>query len=308
NVPFGPYKDMDLHVVIGQQEHEVLLPREDIFEITDVVKKSDTIFVSMSLYAEIKVQQIVRMDSSDISKVKILFTKGEFQQDNYIISKSSHAEVIKSSEKFQIYTEYEKIFGNVDDRDINNIDHAIRLCRFDAEDVETWDSDVKYDPTKYPVVNEKSFNDVVKWWSRKRKSETKAPPEKIFLSIGLNYRSRPLTGDNILYKEIMHGLIIGQVITFIKPFVFHTEFDSSLLHQSVFVLEEAGRDRSQTYVISTKYPRFCVIEIEPNKKSWIELPFKCGLMLGGQIEISHVDKIELGEGAFGYYASARFFH
>ena len=131
NNPYGSYNDQSLDKTIGAQEHEILLPRENVYEIMEIDNRDKVKFICMRLYAQAKRLSEITEENTEKTIMNTIITKNELKMENCDLMKEMNVEPIKTNYQMKIYEEYEKIL--VDGYNItklNDIIQANRVIKF----------------------------------------------------------------------------------------------------------------------------------------------------------------------------------
>jgi len=308
NVPYGPYNDISQEKIIGSQEYEILLPRNNIYIINDIKKENDIIFVSMSLYAEPKIIGDVN------SNADVIFEKNDLTKEKYNFIKKIKPVKIKSTIRYNIYHELSDLFkNNYDPIMLNEITQAKRITKYITTDILEWNDKSKYNPIKHAISKEDLWYELLKWWLSKKIESIKI--KKIYISVDMIYRgqSKPTINDNVFYKDVIKTIIDKKNIIKINyPILFNTKFDSTLYGKDIFILKQKYISNDETiynnvYKIDDSYPRFVIIEIDINDSiDMIKLPYEYGLVINYDIEIKKINKVKIYDNTYGYYIYGNF--
>jgi hypothetical protein len=308
NMPYGPYRDISQDLIIGSQEHEIFLPRNNIYIINDVKKEKDIIFVSMALYAEPK---IIRKSGNYGDAI---IEKNDLQIKKYNLMDEKKSIKIKKNRRYRIYSELSKLFKNdYEHTMLDEITQAKRITKYNISDIVQWKTTTKYDPIKYAISKENLWYELLNWWLSKQIISSKL--SKIFISVDMIYRgqTRPTIHDNACYSIVINSIINkNDIIKLYYPILFNTKFDSTMYGQDILILKkkyESSNDdvRDNIYQIDDSYPRFIIIEINANDNiKWIQLPYEYGLAIDYNIRIEKINKINIYDKVYGYYIMANF--
>lgn len=301
--PFGIYYDKAIDHNVGIQEHEILLPRRNIFEVIDHYSTSNCFFISLLLrHQMIPQHHMISTESKDVPEQ--FFNKSEYKKmdrSTYIDLKTKISDFEKDNQMTNIYKGYMMI-----NTDIKRIDYDNQFYRkiYDIASIDliSWlDGKPKYDILKYASIPEKEFDetykkfiDLIPLMKRSR---------NLYINVSIIYKQ-----SNELYNEIYRNIQmnrINRVIRIKKPLIVEKSISYSVFSDAVnFMTNGMDRNMLATNRIDIDYPMMILIRYK-NRIRYIPLNSDYGFVFEiKRLKINKVEKKHITNNVYYYLVSA----
>jgi hypothetical protein len=310
NSPFGIIYDNVLKKFIGYQEYEILLPRENIFEVLETKTIKNCFFIKLILRNQM-IPANNRVEVKNKSVPPSILNSKEYNEiiknkDLYFDIKSDKKDFIIDKNKINIYLEYLSI--NKNKKPITPVEAELvyeKIIPIDSKYLVDWTNTKtkpKYNPKKYPSIKEKEFDEVYNKFLDLLKNTKKT--NKIYIIVSVLYKK-----NNHLYNQFTDDVEKGKIIKITKPIIFDTKITSSIFFEaSTFICKTEGKNKDNInnyFTIDNKYPHFIIIEYHKNI-SYIPLNSGYGMTFGiEQLKIIKSEKINITEGVYYYLIEAK---
>lgn len=299
NYLFGVYQGEKINKNIGLQEYEILLPRNNIFEVIETKTIDDYLFISLLLrHQMIPNLHTISIETENIGQ--IFFNKKEYNEldkSKYIECKTNIKNFKKDDIKINIYKGYQILnrnkkpiyYGTFLSDKIVRIDniHLIKWLHrkpiYDAK---------KYDfPEKDFVQVYKKFMDLVPLIKK---------TTEVYINVYILYK-----GNNELYNYVLNNLKIKKIIKIKKPIVVSLSLDGSIFADvRNFITVNENNNMLFTQKIDRTYPMMIIIKYKKSIE-YIPLNPDYGFVFNiTKIQITKVDKRYITNDVFYYYVEA----
>jgi hypothetical protein len=293
NVPFGIKKMKDTKLSYGFQEYEILLPRRNIFKITNIRKIKNIILIEMYLIHQNKTQEIINETEQKVPLQ--IMKKSEYkklEKDNLIVFSNKMKPDFGNLKniKLDILNSFRKLWKETPFK----LKNLYVLLDIKNSDLYQWlVKKPKYDNIKYGSIKKEDFEEIYNNFIESQKYYKKI--DKFYIQIEILYNH-----DNLLYEQFMN-IKNNKIYKFDKPLIIYKKLSKDMIFPpNMICYKEDGM-----YKEDPKYPVTIIIEVSKTIKylpQFGDFNFSYDLE---QIKIQSFDKIELFDNFYIIMAKAK---
>lgn len=295
--PYGVTLDRILNKHIGFQEYEILLQRDNIFQVMETQNIGGIFFITMKLVSQIMIKNNITSETIKIYDSSII-NKKEFDE---LITRNKYYKIICNDNiinnyRINIYKEYLKLNRKeikytkfIFDKIISiRSKYLLEWCKHKPI----------YNSKKYPKIKKEEFDDIY------NKFINILSKKKIINKIYINCSVKYFYGDNFLYKKLSNDNIEGKIIKINLPVIFNKKLSNSILSENTnFICYTEGtnvKEFSNYYKIDNNYPHIIIVEYN-HKISYLPISYDEGITFDvKQIKIDKINKTYITDNIFYY--------
>ena len=298
--PFGIYYDSSINKNIGLQEYEILLARNNIFEVLETKKIDNYFFIKLIMrHHMIPKLHIESIETKDVPQS--YFTKNEYKKINkrdYVELYTNIKDFEKDNVKINIYKSYKLLNKNKKLFDDYQLFYD-QMCMINNIDIQEWlNKKPKYNKKKYNSIFEDDFDIVYTKFMNYIPLMKKK--KNIYINLSIIYKI-----NNELYINIIKNLDTKKNINIKNPlFIDESLTNSVFSYASSFITVGEDKNMLMTNKVDTRYPIIIIIKYISICK-YIPLFSDIGFTFNiNELKIEKVNKIYITGDVFYYFIEA----
>ena len=289
NNPFVLKKDEILKKFIGFQEYEILLPRNNIFEVIETKNTNKIFFIKLLLKYQMNPKEhIISIENKNIPSS--ILSKKSIDKTKYFEINGNKKSFPENNIKIDLYNEY--LISNKESKYTKFVYENI--YDINIKDLQEW---MKIKPKyneKYNIAKDK-FEEVYNKFIDITKNMKKI--KNVYISGKYKFF------NNYNYKDLLN-IYKGKTIKFTKPLIFSKKLDSSIISESGMFICNDKNEKDTTCKIDTSYPYLIIIKYK-TLFSYIPTSKQEGFTFDiTEMKINKIEKINLFDDIFYYYIEA----
>lgn len=311
NIPFGIVKNISTNLYVGYQEHEILLPRNNLFKVIDKKEIKNRLFILLQLIHQNKKQKpVIENTEKVLSQIIKKNDYVKFDKDNLINFEIAKETIDLAKHKYKnriMFFKSLKLIRNLKSKIISK--YHFYLLNIKTKYLKEWLNNKigkvpQFDPIKYKdsrIYDQTELNEAYNEFINLQKfySQTK----NFFI---VCYPTEQ--NDNQLYSKLSDAKI-NNVYKFDYPQIIHKILTNEMISQWICVCVEES-DLKNVFVEDKNFPISIVLQI----KSKIPIGY---LKQEGDINFTHdiksikitqINKIYLANDFFITYITAKNTH
>jgi len=303
NHPFGIYHDKDINKFVGLEEHEIMLPRNNIFYVIETKSIGKFFFIKLSLQYQMIPKHHVISTDTEKTKMSILSKKqfNKIDKEKYIKHKTNVIDFEQNNIKIDILKSYNLINKNKNKTPVEYYKFAYNnIFPTDNSELLKWMiKQPNYDPKKYKHIKESEYDNVYKEFKNIMQYMKKTT--KSYIIIGVHYRGR----NNELYDMMTNEMKVNKIIKIKKPLLIEKSLSSSIFADTpVHIIKNNDTKILNSYTIDTNYPMMIIIKYR-NEFEYIPLTSDYGVTFNiKQLKITNFEQKYITDDVYYYIVDA----